>query len=319
MLSSRTLSIFTGWPPRYFIIWKRVTIKLIQVTIREAKLPNLDGLYGGKACVREDGLELTKYEDSDVDKKYFGVEDEKIELGACDVQLCPPIIDEVSQQGSTEKNCISMWTEWSPFGKCDKDCGDYGNRKRTRWICFLSLMIKPSVSKFTSVQKMCLRLWWDEGKGWLSTGIQKLHQYHRRKRGEIEKIFVNKTNICISFTSNMYVGIQFRTLFRALLVLQIVSLHFQFEAIFLCLEKHRSVRYKSLRTNDFYSSLYGIDLIDVQNFKLKKIVFFLIFLINSGTARWSRWGDWKSDGYACSNGGSLFVYIFANISVIYLF
>jgi len=102
------------------------------VTIREAKLPNLDGLYGGKACVREDGLELTKYEDSDVDKKYFGVEDEKIVLGACDVQLCPPIIDEVSQQGSTEKNCISMWTEWSPFGKCDKDCGDYGNRKRTR-------------------------------------------------------------------------------------------------------------------------------------------------------------------------------------------
>ena len=273
MLSSRTLSIFTGWPPRYFIIWKRVTIKLIQVTVREAKLPNLDGLYGGKACVREDGLELTKYEDSDVDKKYFGVEDEKIVLGACDVQLCPPIIDEVSQQGSTEKNCISMWTEWSPFGKCDKDCGDYGNRKRTRWICFsgrrhtekcirpgisqsclcmcggggrvtgfflnvLSLMIKLSVSKFTSVQKMCLRLWWDEGKGWLSTGIQKLHQYHRRKRGEIEKIFVNKTNICFSFTSNMYVGIQFRTLFRALLVLQIVSLHFQFEAIFLCLEKH---------------------------------------------------------------------------------
>ena len=152
MLSSRTLSIFTGWPQRYFIIWKRVTIKLIQVTVREAKLPNLDGLYGGKACVREDGLELTKYEDSDVDKKYFGVEDEKIVLGACDVQLCPPIIDEVSQQGSTEKNCISMWTEWSPFGKCDKDCGDYGNRKRTRWICFsgrrhTEKCIRPGISQ----------------------------------------------------------------------------------------------------------------------------------------------------------------------------
>ena len=29
-----------------------------------------------------------------------------------------------------------------------------------------------------------------------------------------------------------------------------------------------------------------------------------MFLIDSGMARWSRWGDWSSDGYACSNGGS---------------
>ena len=32
-----------------------------------------------------------------------------------------------------------------------------------------------------------------------------------------------------------------------------------------------------------------------------------MFLIDSGMARWSRWGDWSSDGYACSNGGSTFL------------
>ena len=27
-----------------------------------------------------------------------------------------------------------MWTAWGKWGKCDKDCGDEGSRKRTRWI-----------------------------------------------------------------------------------------------------------------------------------------------------------------------------------------
>jgi len=99
-------------------------------TIRNAKLPNLDGLYGGKACIREDGRATTKYLDADEEKKYYGTEEYTTEHGACDLQLC--MVNDDPMQPVVEKNCVSMWTAWTKWGKCNKDCGDDGNRKRTR-------------------------------------------------------------------------------------------------------------------------------------------------------------------------------------------
>ena len=120
---------------------------MIQKTVREAKLPNLDGLYGGKACVTHDGLEITKYpppdddddddddDDEEESNQYYGAVDEMWELGACDLQICPFISedDTVYDPGNTPpKNCLSIWTKWSPWGKCDKECGPLGHRIRTR-------------------------------------------------------------------------------------------------------------------------------------------------------------------------------------------
>ena len=81
-------------------------------------------------------MKTTKYLDADEEKKYYGAEDETIELGACDLQICP-IEDLEPQGGNTKTPCLSIWTEWSAWGKCDKECGlwkDYGSRKRTRFI-----------------------------------------------------------------------------------------------------------------------------------------------------------------------------------------
>ena len=113
----------------------KVSIKL-QETVRNAKLPNLDGLYGGKACIREDGRATTKYLEADEEKKYYGTEEYTTEHGACDLQLC--MVNDDPMQPVVEKNCVSMWTAWTKWGKCNKDCGDDGNRKRTRWTIFKS-------------------------------------------------------------------------------------------------------------------------------------------------------------------------------------
>ena len=110
---------------------------MIQRTAREAKLPNLDGLYGGKACVTHDGFELTKYPPPDTDdtddeesKQHYGAVEEMEELGACDLQICHYVpIDEPEPR---PKDCLSIWTKWSPWGKCDKECGPLGHRIRTR-------------------------------------------------------------------------------------------------------------------------------------------------------------------------------------------
>jgi len=60
-----------------------------QETWRVAKLPNLNGLYGGKACNRTDGKELTKYAaEWEDEKKVYGTYDENIKNGFCDLQLC---------------------------------------------------------------------------------------------------------------------------------------------------------------------------------------------------------------------------------------
>ena len=112
----------------------------LQETIRDAKLPNLDGLYGGKACKRQDGRFLSKFPDGDEDKKHYGTEDVTTEIGFCELQLCQ-ITDDYVQGGELETNCLSMWTAWTKWGKCNKDCGDEGNRKRTRWIFVYLLQI----------------------------------------------------------------------------------------------------------------------------------------------------------------------------------
>ena len=98
-------------------------------------MPNLDGLYGGKACIREDGKATTKFPDANEDEKHYGTEDIKTEIGFCELQLCQIITDDM-QPVESVKNCLSMWTAWTAWGKCNKDCGDEGNRKRTRWTFF---------------------------------------------------------------------------------------------------------------------------------------------------------------------------------------
>merc|ERR1719431_351806 len=84
--------------------------------VKQAILPNLDGLYGGAACKRsEDGAHLTKYlgeDDEEEDSsKYYGVEDWVEQRGACDLQLCPIFIDE-EEEASHETPCISVWSAW---------------------------------------------------------------------------------------------------------------------------------------------------------------------------------------------------------------
>ena len=109
---------------------------MIQRTERQAKLPNLDGLYGGKACVTHDGFKLTKYpppEDYDEEsKQHYGAVEELEELGACDLQICRYVPIDGPDPGIVTKDCLSIWTKWSPWGKCDKECGPSGKRIRTR-------------------------------------------------------------------------------------------------------------------------------------------------------------------------------------------
>ena len=107
-------------------------------------LPNLDGLYGGKACTRADGAKLTKYgggedykdgdyddygdaedkkrrkrstEDDDDDYKdgeegeedggkHYGTDDDGVQLKACDLPVClfEPPIDETGEYKNIPEN-----------------------------------------------------------------------------------------------------------------------------------------------------------------------------------------------------------------------
>ena len=70
-------------------------------------LPNIDGLYGGKACKRAtDGKKLTKY-DKDTDTERQGFED--INSFFCDVNVCP-IEFENTPLEPIKQSCISVWT-----------------------------------------------------------------------------------------------------------------------------------------------------------------------------------------------------------------
>ena len=57
--------------------------------MRAAKLPNLNGLYGGKPCNTTDGKELTKYAAEEYNpKKWYGTYEDIVKEGHCDLKLC---------------------------------------------------------------------------------------------------------------------------------------------------------------------------------------------------------------------------------------
>jgi len=105
-----------------------------RITTRQVVLPNIDGLYGGKPCKREDGAVMTKYSDEGSQKKFYGAEEDIEELGACDLQICPPVIPEPIGPGDTiSRPCIHVWSEWGTWSKClGGQCGEIGKRKRKR-------------------------------------------------------------------------------------------------------------------------------------------------------------------------------------------
>merc|ERR1712179_74311 len=130
-----------------------------QETWRVAKLPNLNGLYGGKACNRTDGKELTMYAaEWEDEKKFYGTYEEFRKNGFCDLQLCSldryepkpgqpetngsePIVPGCKKEEcQKDGGCMSMWTAWSEWGKCNKD---FGNRNRTRsCVCACDLTVE---------------------------------------------------------------------------------------------------------------------------------------------------------------------------------
>ena len=107
-------------------------IYLSQEASRDAVLPNLDGLYGGTACKTQDGKKLTKYLEKDGEDHYFGADDYTVSQGECDVQLCHSEL--TVEAGGEDDRCISVWSEWKEWGRCNKDCGDEGRRIRKRLV-----------------------------------------------------------------------------------------------------------------------------------------------------------------------------------------
>ena len=101
-------------------------------------MPNLNGLYGGKACNTSEGKELTKYAaEEDDEKKHYGTYEEIKKKGCCDLQICAvedETITNVTGTDSCKGSCKSGWTQWSDWGKCEKDCGEERMRKRTRYF-----------------------------------------------------------------------------------------------------------------------------------------------------------------------------------------
>ena len=107
-----------------------MTVKF-QVSARHAKLPNLNGLYGGKACKREDDLTLTKYEEYNRDKEHYGADETVVKLNACDLGICK-LPDKGKDDPGVPQDCNGMWMRWGNWGNCDRECGEFGRRTRTR-------------------------------------------------------------------------------------------------------------------------------------------------------------------------------------------
>ena len=107
-----------------------MTVKF-QVSARHAKLPNLNGLYGGKACKREDDLTLTKYEEYNRDKEHYGADETVVKLNECDLGICK-LPDKGKDDPGVPQDCNGMWLRWGNWGNCDRECGEFGRRTRTR-------------------------------------------------------------------------------------------------------------------------------------------------------------------------------------------
>merc|ERR1719244_856946 len=109
-----------------------------------AKVPVLDGLYGGKACVRpSDKKKLTSRKDDD--PKFDAAKmhnarplDEVISFNRCTLPVCSIDLIGWWKEGGKEEQppiepCeILRWTVWGAWGACDLKCGDKGKRIRKR-------------------------------------------------------------------------------------------------------------------------------------------------------------------------------------------
>jgi len=117
-------------------------VKLLESkTEKLAKVPVLDGLYGGKACQRRTPdnkyLTIRKDDDPKYDKntmtnakpmEYSYVYD------ACHIDICGAISNEFEPgYVPTKIPCqYFSWSEWGNWGKCNIKCGPEGKRKRRR-------------------------------------------------------------------------------------------------------------------------------------------------------------------------------------------
>merc|ERR1719370_986218 len=110
-----------------------------KITRKMAIVPNLDGQFGGKPCVRNSDkkkLTIRDSKDQKFDKKTMtnGIpRDQKEFYGVCHLQICPGIQEINDDPGSPEVKCKNVaWTKWAEWGKCSEICGDKGTRKRHR-------------------------------------------------------------------------------------------------------------------------------------------------------------------------------------------
>merc|ERR1719233_65834 len=109
---------------------------------RFAKVPILDGLFGGKPCQRKlkdkKFLTIRGDEDSKFDKKKMWngkPSDVKTIYNACDrLKLCEfTFNDTVFETGLQEDPCeLHHWTDWGEWSKCDKKCEESGRQTQKR-------------------------------------------------------------------------------------------------------------------------------------------------------------------------------------------
>ena len=107
-----------------------------------AKVPVLDGLYGGKACERpSDKKKLTSRKDDDpkfdAAKMHNGRPlDLVISFNQCILPVCTIDMIGWKEPGSSEEDktpCeIFLWSKWGEWGACDLKCGDKGKRIKKR-------------------------------------------------------------------------------------------------------------------------------------------------------------------------------------------
>merc|ERR1719357_1638952 len=107
-----------------------------------ATLPNVDGLYGGKPCVRQYKDKKIMTTRADTDKKFDKskhynkqVYENVKSVHECDLQLCNVVLNTQQENAGDNGPCeIFQWAAWGEWGKCDLSCGDKGKLKRKR-VC----------------------------------------------------------------------------------------------------------------------------------------------------------------------------------------
>jgi len=128
----------------FSLMWSTDRNKILELMKHEvskkAEVPVLDGLYGGKPCIREsDKKQLTvrKNEDKKYDEKKMHnniPEEYDVTYDQCELILCsPPIREETEPFEPGDVECIQFqWSAWGEWGKCDLKCGGEGKRKKKR-------------------------------------------------------------------------------------------------------------------------------------------------------------------------------------------